>query len=132
MRDKFLNNKTLNLIIGLGLLFLVCMALNSCKKETKQPEYVDTWQPTCFDINLAKDVVWHPIFSGYDYPTLKSNGDYYENGTLKALWTFDGCNTIKVSNSSNSAYNFSFGIKNLTSDTLEVITARFGVTKFYK
>jgi len=131
MRYKFLNNKEANTFIGIVLLFLICMALNSCKKESKEP-IIEEPQQKCVDINIAKDVIWHPIYSGHDYPTLKSNGDYYENGIYRGVYSFDGCNIISVSNSTNTAYNFKFTIERLTADTMKVITARFGVTLFYK
>lgn len=136
MRDRFINfiaNKETRLIIGFSLLILIGVALSSChKQEIAQPEKEEPYIQPCFDITLAKDVIWHPIFSGYDYPGLKGNGDYYENGVLRASWTFNGCDQITVSSSTNSNYNFSFGISRLTADTLEVITARFGVKLFYK
>lgn len=134
MRDKFiafLQRRETNIIIGIAIIILVCLALSSCKKESKEP-LIEKTQPKCVDINLAKDVIWHPIYSGHDYHTLKSNGDYYENGIYRGVYSFDGCNLISVSNSTNTAYNFNFRIERLTADTMKVITARFGVTLFYK
>lgn len=136
MRDRFVNfiaNREARIIIGLSLLVLICVSLCSChKQDIADPVKPEPYVQPCFNIGLAKDVIWKPIFSGYDYPGLKSNGDYYESGVLRATWSFNGCDQITVTSSTNAGYNFSFGISRLTADTLEVITARFGVTLFYK
>ena len=74
MRDKFiafLQRRETNIIIGIAIIILVCLALSSCKKESKEP-LIEKTQPKCVDINLAKDVIWHPIYSGHDYPTLNA------------------------------------------------------------
>lgn len=114
------------LIIGVAM-----CCLFSCKKQDSKPVEVPVKQKPCYDINQAKDVVWHPIYSGYDYPTLASNGNYFESGTLKGTWTFQ-CDCVVVRNPSIPANNFYFKIAKLSPETLEVYTARFGVTLFYK
>ena len=117
------------------LLFSIILAyfLIGCKKQNiQEPRKTDPYIQKCFNINLAKGVIWHPIYSGYDYPGFDTLGNYYENGIIKAKYTWDGCSIVSVSSQTNAAFNFKFGISKLTSDSLQVETARFGVKNFYK
>ncbi len=137
MRDKFINaisKREINLIIGTGLLILIVIALSSCQNNKKeiQPISSSQIQNGCFTINLIKDVNWKPIFNGYYAPKCNSDSSYYENGAYVGKWYSDGCANITVFNPNVTVNNFTFGIYRLTSDTLIVVTGRFGVTKFYK
>jgi len=116
------------------LSIVATMIAASCtKKQEIEPLKAQTYQKTCFNINDAKDVIWHPIYSGYDYPTIKSNGDYFESGSFVGTWTFaNNCDCVVVKNQTVPVNNFYFKIKRLSPDTFEVYTARFGITLFYK
>lgn len=118
--------------INYCMVFLLALTMFSCKKEQSvKPEVPKPYIATCFDIRVAQNVVWKPIFLGSDYPYFDSTGDYYESGTLKGKYVLN-CNVVSVSNPSVTLNNFEFKIKRLSPDTLEVYTARFGVTLFYR
>lgn len=120
------------------ILILLCAIILSyfllgCSKKAQEKTLMPApYVQPCFDFNLAKGVIWHPIYSGYDYPGFDTLGNYYENGIIKAKYTWDGCSIVSVSSQTNAAYNFKFGISKLTPDSLQVETARFGVKNFYK
>lgn len=116
----------------LGMIILVYFLIGCSKKAQEKTLAPEPYIQPCFNINLAKGVIWHPIYSGYDYPGFDTLGNYYENGIIKAKYTWDGCSIVSVSSQTNSAYNFNFGISKLTTDSLWVETARFGVKNFYK
>ena len=120
------------ILILLGTIILAYLLIG-CQKQAKQSEFSPTpYIQPCFNFNLAKGVIWHPIYLGHDYPGFDTLGNYYENGSIKAKYTWDGCSIVSVSSQTNAAYNFSFGISKLTLDSLQVETARFGVKNFYK
>ncbi len=112
------------------LLILVLIAF-ACKKPKAEEQVTPTPVKPCYDISLTHGVNYHPIYSGYDCPKFMANGDYYEASTLKGTFTFH-CDCVVVKNASVAANNFYFKIARLTADTLQVYTARFGVTLFYK
>ena len=120
------------ILILLGTIILAYFLIGCSKKAQEKTLIPAPYIQPCFDFNLAKGVIWHPIYSGYDYPGFDTLGNYYENGIIKAKYTFDGCYLVSVSSQTNAAYNFNFGISKLTSDSLYVETARFGVKNFYK
>jgi hypothetical protein len=120
------------ILILLATIILAYFLIGCSKKAQEKTLIPGPYIQPCFDINLAKGVIWHPIYSGYDYPGFDTLGNYYENGSIKAKYTWDGCSIVSVSSPTNSAYNFSFGISKLTPDSLQVETARFGVKNFYK
>lgn len=116
----------------LGMIILVYFLVGCSKKAQEKTLAPEPYIQPCFNFNLAKGVLWHPIYNGYDYPGFDTLGNYYENGIMKAKYTWDGCSIVSVSSSTNSAFNFNIGISKLTTDSLWVETARFGVKNFYK
>lgn len=130
---RILKNKQYQFVMIVIISVLLMIAASCSQKKEIEPFAAPTKPKQCFNIEDAKDVVWHPIFSGYDFPTLKSNGDYYETGSFVGQWTFpNNCDCVVVKNQNIHANNFYFKIKRLSPDTFEVYTARFGITLFYK
>lgn len=122
----------IQVLVLLGMIILVYFLVGCSKKAQEKVLPPEPYIQPCFNFELAKGVIWHPIYSGYDYPGFDTLGNYYENGIIKAKYTWNGCSIVSVSSQTNAAYNFSFGISKLTSDSLWVETARFGVKNFYK
>ena len=127
-----LKSQMIKILALLGMIILTYFLIGCSKKAQEKTLEPQGYIQPCFDFNLAKGVIWHPIYNGYDYPGFDTLGNYYENGTIKAKYTFDGCYLVSVSSQTNAAYNFTVGISKLTSDSLWVETARYGVKNFYK
>lgn len=112
---------------------LFMATIPSCKKAEIKPEPVPIAPvKKCFNLPDMVGVTWKPIYSGHDAPMLYSNGGYFEAGNFIGTWSTNQCDCVIVKNLSVPANNFYFKIAKLNSDTLQVITARFGVTLFYK
>lgn len=114
-----------------SIIAIILILSFSCKKPESKTMAPAPPPKTCYDINLLQKTAWKPIYFGYDAPYLDSTGQYYESGTLKGTWAFY-CDCVRVSNPTIAANNFYFKIAKLSPETLEVYTARFGVTLFYK
>lgn len=114
------------------IILLGTLMIFGCRKAEVKPKDPEPFLKKCFTINLIKDITWKPIYSGYIAPKLLSNGDYYEGGQLKGKWSDNKCDCVIVKNSTIASNNFYFKIAKLSTDTLQVITGRFGVTLFYK
>jgi len=127
-----LKSQMVKVLALLGMIILVYLLIGCTKKAQEKVLSPEPYIQPCFNFELAKGVIWHPIYNGYDYPGFDTFGNYYENGTIKAKYTWNGCSIVSVSSQTNAAYNFSFGISKITTDSLWVETARFGVKNFYK
>lgn len=136
MRDKFINaigEREARMMLKTIILILIIIALGGCSSKKQIEPITETQsQNQCVSINLIKDVNWNPFYSGYYAPKCNSDSSYYENGAYVGKWYSDNCSKITVFNPNNASGNFSFYISQITTDTLIVISGRFGVTKFYK
>lgn len=113
---------------------LSTVMIPSCKKAEVKPKEPVKEVPVkkCFELSKMVDVNWKPIYSGYDAPNLLQSGEYYEGGHLIGTWSTNQCDCVIIKNASIPENNFFFKIAKLNSDSLQVITARFGVTLFKK
>lgn len=122
--------KTLLLI---SAMVLSMATIHSCKKADVAPAEPEPSPPkTCFTMSYIQDVEWRATRNGFDAPKLLSNGQYYEGGQLKGMWTSNACDCVIVRNAAVPANNFFFKIAKLSPDTLQVYTARFGTNLFIR
>lgn len=113
---------------------LVAIIICSCSKKETTPENTPSPVPqeSCLDQSKLKDVLWKPIYNGYDNIYIGSDDTMYIGSNKAGKYIID-CNKVSITNASQATYNnFYIIVKYVTSDTLLLNTLNLGVTKYHK
>lgn len=118
----------LNCIIAFSVLQFSCK-----KKEIAADNDSNTVAlETCLDQSKLKNILWKPIYNGYDNIFIGSDDTMYIGGNKAGKYIID-CNKVSITTASQPTYNnFFIIVKYVTSDTLLLNTLNLGVTKFHK